>query len=71
MAMHRGAGDGGGVVGGAAGGGAGGQVPPPGIFSKVAAKYAPLVLLVPLHDLPENYITNIPKFIGEGNLTKQ
>jgi hypothetical protein len=53
------------------GGGGGGQqnVPPPRVFAKVAARYAPLVLPVPLHDLPENYIKNLPKFTGEGDLT--
>jgi hypothetical protein len=35
----------------------------------VATRYAPLVLPTPLHDLPENYIKNLPKFIGEGDLT--
>ena len=39
------------------------------VFTKVAVRYAPLVLLVPLHDLPENYMKNLPKFIGEGDLT--
>jgi hypothetical protein len=39
------------------------------VFAKVAARYAPLVLPVPLHDLPENYIKNLPKFTGEGDLT--
>jgi hypothetical protein len=60
---------GGGV--GAPGGGAGGQgpTPPPRVFAKVAARYAPLVLPVPLHDLPENYIKNLPNFTGEGDLT--
>jgi hypothetical protein len=71
MAAHRGAGAGGGVVGGAVGGAVGGQVPLPGFFSKVAARYAPLVLLVPLYDLPENYMKKLPKFIGEGYLTAQ
>jgi hypothetical protein len=71
MAAHGGAGAGGGVVGGASRGATGGQVPLPGIFAKVAARYAPLVLLVPLHDLPENYMKNIPKFTGEGDLTAQ
>jgi hypothetical protein len=62
---------GGGAGGGGGGGGGGGQVPPPPprIFSKVAARYAPLVLPVPLHDLPENYMKNLPKFTGEGDLT--
>jgi hypothetical protein len=46
-----------------------GQQPPPRVFTNVAAKYAPLVLPVPLHDLPENYMKNLPKFIGEGDLT--
>jgi hypothetical protein len=65
MAAARG---GGGV---ALGGGVGGQgpPPPPRVFAKVATRYAPLVLPVPLHDLPENYIKNLPKFIGEGDLT--
>jgi hypothetical protein len=43
--------------------------PPPSIFAKVAARYSPLVLPVPLHDLPENYMKNLPKFTGEGDLT--
>jgi hypothetical protein len=62
---------GGGAGGGVGGGGGGGQVPPPPprIFAKVAARYAPLVLPVPLHDLPENYMKNLPKFTGEGDLT--
>jgi hypothetical protein len=53
------------------GGGRGGQpnVPPPRVFSKVAVRYTPLVLPVPLHDLPDNYIKNLPKFTGEGDLT--
>jgi hypothetical protein len=57
--------------GGAPGVGAGGQVPtpPPRVFAKVAARYAPLVFPIPLHDLPENYIKNLPKFTGEGDLT--
>jgi hypothetical protein len=60
---------GGGVVGGGAGGGGvGSQVPPPRIFAKVAARYAHLVLPVPLHDLPENYMKNLLKFTGEGDL---
>jgi hypothetical protein len=67
-------GGGGGAPGGGVGaleGGAGGQgLPlPPRVFAKVAARYVPLVLPVPLHDLPENYIKNLPKFIGEGDLT--
>jgi hypothetical protein len=61
----------GGGAGGAPGGGDGGQAPapPPRVFAKVAARYAPLVLPVPLHDLPENYIKNLPKFTREGYLT--
>jgi hypothetical protein len=68
-------GGGGGFIGGGGGGaplgGVGGQgpTPPPRVFVKVAARYAPLVLPIPLHDLPENYIKNLPKFIGEGDLT--
>jgi len=46
-----------------------GQQPPPRVFTKVAARYASLVLPIPLHDLPENYIKNLPKFTGEGDLT--
>jgi hypothetical protein len=61
----------GGGGGGAPIGGAGGQgpAPPPRVFVKVAARYAPLVFLIPLHDLPENYIKHFPKFTGEGDLT--
>ena len=54
---------------GAGGAGGQGQQPPPRVFTKLAARYAPLVLLVPLHELPENYMKNLPKFIGEGDLT--
>jgi hypothetical protein len=52
-------------VGGAGGhgarGGGAGQVPPPPprIFAKVASRYDPLVLPVPLHDLPKNYMKNL------------
>ena len=55
----------------ATGGGEGGQEPPPPpiFFTKVAVRYAPLVLPTPLHNLPENYIKNLPKFTGEGDLT--
>jgi hypothetical protein len=60
-------GGGGGVLGG--GGGGQGLPLPPRVFTKVAARYAPLVLLVPLHDLPENYMKNLPKFTEEGDLT--
>jgi len=77
MATTSGGGAGGGVGGGGGGGGHGAgrgggvQVPPPPprIFVKVASRYAPLVLPVPLHDLPENYMKNLPKFTGEGDLT--
>jgi hypothetical protein len=73
MAVARGGrggfiGGGGGFIrgggGGAHVGGAGGQglAPPPRLFVKVAAIYAPFVLPVPLHDLPENYIKKLPKF---------
>jgi hypothetical protein len=64
MAAQGGAGAGGGAPGG-------GQVPLPGIFAKVAARYAPLILPIPLHDLPENYMKSLPKFTGEGDLTAQ
>jgi hypothetical protein len=60
---------GGGAGGGGAGGQGQGQPPPPRIFSKVAARYAPLVLPSVLHDFPENYMKNLPKFMGEGDLT--
>jgi hypothetical protein len=59
----------------AASGGGGGcdQGPPPPpthrLFAKVATRYAPLVLLVPLHGLSKKYMKNIPKFIREGDLT--
>jgi hypothetical protein len=67
--VAAGGGGAGGAAAGGPGGGAGGQVPPLRIFAKVAARYAPLVLPVPLHDLPENYMKNLPKFTGEGDLT--
>jgi hypothetical protein len=67
------AGGGGGAVlggggGGAPGGGVGGQgpPPPPKCFAKVAARYVPLVLPVPLHNLPKNYMKNLSKFTGKG-----
>jgi hypothetical protein len=41
----------------------------PRIFSKVAARYDPLVLPPVLHDLPENYMKNLRKFTREGDLT--
>jgi hypothetical protein len=59
--------------GGTGGGGAGGKVqgppPPPRIFAKVATRYTPLVPPPILHDLPENYMKNLPKFTREGDLT--
>jgi hypothetical protein len=63
-----GGGGGVGVGGGSARGGGQGQPPPPNIFSKVATKYAPLVLPPVLHELPENYMKNLPKFTREGDL---
>jgi hypothetical protein len=42
---------------------------PLGYFPRSPARYAPLVLPVVLHDLPENYMKNLPKFMGEGDLT--
>jgi hypothetical protein len=65
---------GGGALGGGGGaprGGVGdqGPTPPPRFFAKVAMRYVPSVLPIPLHDLPKNYIKNLPKFIGEGDLT--
>jgi hypothetical protein len=57
-------------AGGAGGAGAsaiGGQ--PPRIFSKVATRYTPLVLPIVLHDLPKNYMKNLPISMGEGYLT--
>jgi hypothetical protein len=57
--------------GGGGGGGGGNQIPVPGIFTKVAARYAPLVLPAALHALPENYMKSLPKFTGEGDLTAQ
>jgi hypothetical protein len=62
-------GGGGTFGGGAEGGGGGPPPPPPRIFAKVVARYAPLVLPPVLHDLPENYMKNLPKFTGEGDLT--
>jgi hypothetical protein len=53
-----------GVVG-ARGAGASGKAQPPMIFSKVAARYDPLVLPDVLHDLPENYMKSFPKFTGD------
>jgi len=58
---------------GVGGGGDGGHMnplpPPPRIFSKVASRYAPLALPAILHDLPDNYMKSLPKFMGEGDLT--
>jgi hypothetical protein len=67
MAAHGDAG----VGGGAPGGPTGGQAPLPRIFAKVDARYSPLFLPVPLHDLPKNYMKSLPKFTGEGDLTAQ
>jgi hypothetical protein len=70
MVVVRGDGvGGGGGFGVGGGGGSQGPPPPPIIFTKVFARYSPLVLPVPLHDLPENYMKNLPKFTGEGDLT--
>jgi hypothetical protein len=51
------------------GGGGQGPAPPPRVFAKFVARYAPLVFPIPLHDLPENYIKNLLKFTREGDLT--
>jgi len=59
---------GGGGTGGGGGGGKGKPLPPM-IFSIEVSNYAPLVLPPVLHDLSENYMKNLPKFIGEGDLT--
>jgi hypothetical protein len=40
-----------------------------GYLKKFAARYAPLALLLSLHDLPDNYMKSLPKFTGEGDLT--
>jgi hypothetical protein len=56
-------------AGGVGGARAGGQAQPPRIFAKVVARYTPLVLPTVLHDLLENYMKNLPKFMGEGDLT--
>jgi hypothetical protein len=61
---------GGGGAGGEGAGGQGqGQPPPPRIFTKVSSRYAPLVLPIVLHDLLKNCMKNLPKFMGEGDLT--
>jgi hypothetical protein len=67
MSAHGGVGAGGASPGGPAGS----QAPLPGIFAKVATRYAPLVRPVPLQDLPKNYMKILPKFTGEGDLTTQ
>jgi hypothetical protein len=67
MAAHGGAGAG--VV--SPGGPVGGQAPLPRIFAKVVSRYAPLILPIPIHDLPKNYMKSLPKFTGEGDLTTQ
>jgi len=41
----------------------------PRIFSKVTARYAPLILPSIMHDLPENYMKSLPKFMGQWDLT--
>jgi hypothetical protein len=46
----------------------GGQAQPHRIFSKVATRYSPSILPVVLHYLPKNYMKNLPKFMGEGDL---
>jgi hypothetical protein len=60
-------------VGGARGSGGGGNInpppPPPRIFSKVTTRYAPLALPATLHDLHENSMKSLPKFMGEWDLT--
>jgi hypothetical protein len=63
------AGAGGAGVGGVGGAGDGGQAQPPRIFANVTARYSPLVLPPVLHDLSKNYMKNLPKFMGEGDLT--
>jgi hypothetical protein len=42
--------------------------PPPPIM---AARYAPLVLVSPLHNMPQDYQTRIPQFDGTGSLNAQ
>jgi hypothetical protein len=37
----------------------------------MAARYAPLVLVVPLHDMPQDYQTRLPQFDGTGPLNAQ
>jgi hypothetical protein len=59
---------GGGIGGGGESGQGQGQPPPPIIFAKVVVKYAPFLLPSPLHDIIENYMKNLQKFMGEGYL---
>jgi hypothetical protein len=60
-------------VRGVGGGGASGHINPPPppmrILSKFVVRYAPLSLPVVLHNLPDNYMKCIPKFMGDGDLT--
>jgi hypothetical protein len=58
-----------GVVGHGGGGKVNPPLPPLRIFSKVVAKYDPLALSIYLHDLPDNYMKRLPKFIREGDMT--
>jgi hypothetical protein len=37
----------------------------------MAARYAPLVLASPLHNMPQDYQTRIPQFDGTGTMTAQ
>jgi hypothetical protein len=53
---------------GVGGAGFGVQYQPPRIFSKVVARYSHLVRHVVLHDFPENYMKNLPEFMGEADL---
>ena len=46
--------------------------PPTRMKLIVAARYAPLVLPVPLHDFPQgDYVKYLPKFTGEGEVTAE
>jgi hypothetical protein len=70
MSMVGGGGAEGGTRGGTRGGGGQGiPLPPPRIFSKVVARYSPLVLPPILHDLLYNYMKSLLKFMGKGDLT--
>ena len=42
--------------------------PPPPIME---ARYAPLVLVVPLHSMPQDYQTRLPQFDATGSLNTQ